>query len=871
MISLRRSIAARLRAWNRGCTALATLIALGLAPNALPAGAPRHGTQPVPKAVVPRYFESAGTRSTPLPGLAFVENRGQWKTSARFVSKRRGAVLRADPEGLWIELMRMDAACEERERLVLKMSFVDAAPNATIEGVGMTEARQHFFLGNDPARWQTDLAVFAGLRWKAVWPGIDLELLPGGEHELFRYEAHVAPGADLNQLAIRVDGCERLATSASGELLAATVFGPLTQTPPRAFEDQEGASTIEIPVAFECRSTTVFGFTAPSRSVTRALRIDPGLHWATFLGGSQDDLPLASVLDALDRPIVTGRTYSLDFPTTPGAMQPLKGGDFDVFVSKFRADGSALLFSSYLGGVEYDQGDTIALDTNAAIVVGGRTFSPTFPVTPGAYDTSLDNTDGFLLKLSPDGSSVLASTLLGGPGGQTLLQLALAQNGDYFVAGETSGSIPVTPGAALQTACASTNGYVARLSGDLSTLEWATYLCGNSADNMRGGIAATPDGGVVVAGWTQSHDFPSTPGAADPVFEATAGAAAFISKFNATGTALVYSTFLSGTFGTRFYSIALDSNGRVAATGSGDGIAVTPGSLDTVPSQFNGDAILVILSADGSTYEYATYLGNQTFDANGESAIDFSDSGVITVLACTEHEWFPITPGAYDSQIGIGGPDFYVTQVDPSGSKVLYASYLGNAPGGDYLFGGGLDSKGRAVFVGSHCCGDFPVTPGAFDPTFGGYGPAPFFYGDGVLAKLELQPLGVGGFGASTDACNGKIHLTALGEPKAGNGTFRIACAGAPPSAPGAVLISGASIPAGLPILGVTLYVDLAGPVLMLPAVADALGYRETAAALPISAAGITLYAQAGWLDTGGCGGTLAFSASDALAIQVSP
>jgi hypothetical protein len=154
-----------------------------------------------------------------------------------------------------------------------------------------------------------------------------------------------------------------------------------------------------------------------------------------------------------------------------------------------------------------------------------------------------------------------------------------------------------------------------------------------------------------------------------------------------------------------------------------------------------------------------------------------------------------------------------------------------------------------------------------FDTTYGGAGPQ--FYGDGVLAKMELQPLGVSAFGIPTNACTGAIRLTGLGESKAGNSAFSVACVGAPRGAVGALAVgSGGSSP-GIPLLGVTVYVDLGQWYVLKPGIADALGYGEFALPLPAGAAGFKAFVQAGWIDTGGCTGSLALSASEALKINI--
>jgi hypothetical protein len=197
---------------------------------------------------------------------------------------------------------------------------------------------------------------------------------------------------------------------------------------------------------------------------------------------------------------------------------------------------------------------------------------------------------------------------------------------------------------------------------------------------------------------------------------------------------------------------------------------------------------------------------------------------------------------------------------------LLYASYIGGT-GTLYLRDGLVDQDDRAIFVGAHQNG-FPVTPGAFDTAFGGAGPVSF-YGDGVLAKMELQPLGVNSFGKSTASCNGPIRHHALSSPTAGTSSFAVACSGAPPGALGLFALSSAAYPAGLPVAGVTVYLDLTQPPLLIGKLADTYGYAELPLAIPSGTTGQTVALQSFWLGTATCGGLGSIGASDALRITI--
>jgi hypothetical protein len=429
-------------------------------------------------------------------------------------------------------------------------------------------------------------------------------------------------------------------------------------------------------------------------------------------------------------------------------------------------------------------------------------------------------------------------------------------------------TFPVSPTAAQAVLAGSWDGFVARVLSNGSALEWATYLGGTNGQDLVYALALCADESVVVGGWAESSDFPVTPGAFDTVYgpHAPTQASGYVTRIAPDGSAFVFSTFLDGANSAYVASLGVNADGWIAAAGNttSPNFPVTADAWNTFTG-IDGNGFVTILTPDGSALVYSTCVGIAS-ENDGLAELILEDSGSFTVFGSGPSHSFPTTPGAYDTYIG-GVPDSFVMRFKPGGSGPLYCSLLGGNPGTDGAVSVAIDVTGRAVLLGGLTVGTFPVTPGSFDSTYGG-GP-PFVYHEGTLAKLELQPLGVTAFGTPTPACRGPIRLTALGEPKAGNGSFSIACVGAPPGAIGVLGVASAQMPSGIPLLGTTFYLDLAQLLLQKVAAANALGYDEIPLSLPASAAGLQVYAQAAWIDTGGCGGTLALSASDALAISI--
>jgi hypothetical protein len=291
------------------------------------------------------------------------------------------------------------------------------------------------------------------------------------------------------------------------------------------------------------------------------------LIYSTYLGGSgYYDGGFSIVTDPNGAAYLTGQTLSSDFPTTPGAFQTVCRGD--AFVTKLDATGSALVYSTCLGGIGEDRGDDLAVDASGAAYITGYTHSSDFPMTPGAFQTGCAGPipcwDAFVTKLNTSGSGLMYSTFLGGYFEEGGDGIAVDGNGAAYVTGwTTSVGFPITPGA-FQTTCGGcyqygySDAFVTKLNASGSGLVYSTFL-GGSVNDRSYGITMDASGAAYVTGDTRSFDFPTTPGA----FQTTHRGGwfdAFVTKLDASGSRLDYSTFLGGTAWDTGYSIALDAN-----------------------------------------------------------------------------------------------------------------------------------------------------------------------------------------------------------------------------------------------------------------------------------------------------------------------
>jgi hypothetical protein len=351
---------------------------------------------------------------------------------------------------------------------------------------------------------------------------------------------------------------------------------------------------------------------------------------------------------------VTGYTRSSDFPTTPGAFDTSFNGEWDAFVVKLNPNGSSLVYGTFIGGSGPDSGGEIAIDGGGNAYVTGGTHSSDFPTTPGAFDRSY--------------------------------------NGDYDV-------------------------FVVKLNPNGSSLSYGTFI-GGSDDDFGLGIAVDGGGNAYVTGFTESSDFPTTSGAFDRSINGYRDA--FVVKLSQSGSSLSYGTFLGGEIGSLDYgwAIAVDDEGYAYVTGltySSD-FPTTSGAFDT---SFNGewDAFVVKLNPNGSSLVYGTFIGGSDDDYGSDIAVD--GGGNAYVSGGTYSSDFPTTPGAFDTSFN-DGEDAFVVKLDPNGSSLVYGTFIG---GSDWDWGDGIavDGEGNAYVTGRTESSDFPTTPGAFDRSFNGY------------------------------------------------------------------------------------------------------------------------------------------------------
>jgi hypothetical protein len=477
---------------------------------------------------------------------------------------------------------------------------------------------------------------------------------------------------------------------------------------------------------------------------SRPLVIDPKVVYASYWGGTGNEGSSPAV-DPAGNMYLTCGTDSPNLPTV-NAIQPHQGGE-DVCILKLDRSGTRIVYSTYLGSIGDDEGDSIAVSPRGEAYVSGFASGQDFPTTPGAYDTSFNGGslpgcvcfgDVFVSKLSVDGSRLLYSTFVGGSESDRTSTLALDHDGSVALIGNTGSSdFPTTPGAVQSTFGGGTatfedvptDAFAAKLDPSGSRLLYSTYL-GGSGDDAGNSVAVDDAGNAYYTGFTQSPEFPTTPGALKTSFGTPSPLLnAYVTKLDRSGR-LVWSTYLGGPTRDSGWGIDVDSRRDVYVSGSS--IGGFPVTAAAAQGTFGGvrDWFVAKLDGSGASLDWATYLGGSDFDGLGPT-LRVDRQGNADVAGPTVSTDFPTTADAFQPT-NAGGFDLGVVQLDRDG-RLLFSSYLGGSGDDDNgAANPALDNEGNFYIGGVSSSPDFPVTPNAIQPTYGG-GDI-----DGLLVKVAF-------------------------------------------------------------------------------------------------------------------------------------
>ncbi|MGE0361997.1 MAG: SBBP repeat-containing protein [Vicinamibacterales bacterium] len=709
--------------------------------------------------------------------VAFEENRGQHDARARYVARGANFSLFLTDTDAVLAIPAVGgsmSAAGPRRGVALRLAMVGAQEGAAPVGEAPLPHRVNYLKGSDASRWVTGVPTYGRVRQRALRPGVDVVWYASAAGTL-EYDVDVAPAADPAAIEFELEGAERLEVTETGGLRIHTGAGVVEQDRPVAYQDGRGVRE-PVESAYELRGPARVGFRVGAYDDSRTLVIDPNLSqlaFSTYLGGSDLESLWSLAVDKSRNVYVAGVTQSFDFPTTPGSLDPTLDGShqLDVFVTKLNAAATTAVFSTYLGGTESESRPAIAVDANGRTYVVGTTDSDDYPVTRGAFGTKVHPfKKAFVTQLTPDGDGLEYSTFLHGPTPAPGLGLALSEAtgvavdafGNAYVVGRTTAAdFPLSPGAFDTTHNGSYDFFAAALDRTGSHLIFSTLLGGSGDEGEPRVVLA--GGAVVVAGSTRSPDYPTTAGALDgtlnggPTGGSPIPADGVITVLNATGSALVASTYLGGSQGDSATAIALGADGHlhVAGTAQSADFPTTAGAFDrTLAGVMDGFVAKLPLTLDALLY--STLIGGTGGDSIGGMALE--PPGCPPGVACARPQRVFVTGNtssvdfpmraSFDATFNGGTLDAFVSLVDATGATLAFSTFFGG-PSYEYGRAAASDGGGNIVVAGT-TRGSVPAA------------------GDGVFQKLPVGTL-ENGFIAKfgTHVVSGRI-LDDAGRPVSG-------------------------------------------------------------------------------------------------------
>lgn len=666
------------------------------------------------------------------PEVAFEENRGQADRRIRFINRTGRVTTFLADDSIWFSLngastettMPPRSAPRRDLRAVGPSRYADQVPGSkavisnvkmrfegsngvgSIRGEKVKKGKVNYLRGRDRSKWITGVPTFGAVRYRNVYKGVDV-VYYGTEKGELEYDFVVRPGGDPGRISLDISGAQKVSIDeASGDLVMATTAGELRHQRPIAFQEAAEGRAL-VPAEYKLSAGGKVSFKLGKYDKTRQLTIDPVVAFSTYLGGTGDiDFVNSLAIDQAGSIYMAGSTNSADFPTV-GPFDPTFGGgqfQYDAFVTKMNAAGTAVIYSTYLGGNGDDNGLAIAVDQAGQAYVTGFTDSTNFPTTANTFKPAITGTayDGFVTKLSADGASLVYSTYFGGGQNDGGYSIAVDSSGSAVVGGETSSpDFPlVTPFQGSYGGGAS-DAFIARFNPAGNALTYSTYL-GGGGDDLGLGVAVDASG-MFLAGGTTSTNF--------PLFNALQGAQGgggffdgFAVKLDPAGANLVFSTYLGGNDYDFISGLDLDPSGNmyvVGTTASGNFPVVNP--FQNAISGPQDDAFVAKISGSGALV-YSTYIGGSGTDAGTGIAVDASGSAFIT--GTTFSTDFPT--GNHVQGTNGGQSDAFAAKIAPAGSSLIYSTYLGGSSFDDGI-AVAIDPSGNAVYAGGAESANFPL------------------------------------------------------------------------------------------------------------------------------------------------------------------
>lgn len=676
----------------------------------------------------------------------FIENKGQWPKNVLFLTKSNGVNTWITKEGVIYDYHKRDIVrykTDEEISASPKGRDYELGPEyghviafrhmgTIIDHVQLSNnkmqknvTRYNYFYGSDSQKWVTDVETYKEITIVNAFEGIDMRYY--FDKGRLRYDYIVKPGFSVSNIKFEIEGSPDVRINNSDEIVVVTRFGEVKHCGLTTYQEVNGKKQI-IKSSFIQNKNGKMGFAVGKYDKTKNLIIDPvTVEWATYIGGSDEDWGYGSTVTSNNDVIIGGTSYGTSFPTSTGSYDQSFNGIQDATISKLSADGSALLWSTYIGSPGDDQIYGVAVDASDNVYVTGNCIDG-FPVTAGVVQSTFSGfSDCFVSKFNTSGNTLIFSTYVGGSNQDRGQQIAVTPTGEAVITGFTeSTNFPTNN--AYQGTYGGGNGsgrggdiIVTKLNSTATAYVFSTYL-GGVKDDMGYGIAISGTGNIYLSGTsigslTPTPAYPTTPSA----YKTTqlGNNDVVVSCLSSTGT-LLYSTYFGGTLNEESYGIGLNIAGEVIISGFTaskplNGFPVTAGCFQNTHKGGTNDIFVAKFDATLSTLLKCTYIGGTGQDIHTGQSIH--PHGYIFVGGRTASTNYPIK-NAYQGSSG-GNYDACVTILSPNFDTLAFSSYIGGS-GYDYTYGFYTGQDGKVIATGRYSSNGFATTPGAYQLAYGG-------------------------------------------------------------------------------------------------------------------------------------------------------
>lgn len=639
----------------------------------------------------------------------FEPNVGQADPSVRFVGRTARYSMLFEGHGMTFIGGPYAGSGSNQIPEWMRFEFGGCEKDSDASVSGLLPGKSNYFIGNSPDRWHSDVPHYTRVDISEICPGIAVSYHGKGSN--IEYDLTVAPGADPAETRINVSGTRRIELSVAGELVFTGSNGEIRHSRPVAYQTRDGVRSI-VAAAYKLLGDRAFSFDVGTYDHSLPLVIDPVIVYSTYLGGPAQGSGWAIAVDGSGSAYVTGNTQSLAFPLK-NPVYPTSRGNSEVTVTKFDPSGSTLIYSTYLGSSSDDLSRSIAVDAAGNAYVAGMAGGSDFPTAHALQSVFGGNTDAFVTKISPDGSSLVYSTFLGGNGLEDGLGLAVDAGGSVFITGRTtSANFPVASAyqGTFHGTVTSGDAFLAKIDPAGTSLQFSTFF-GGSEDDTAWSIVLDALGGPWIGGWTSSGDLPVL-----SAFQAQFKSQiihdpdGFVAHFSNTG-ALLFSSFIGGSQNDSVLGLAIHPSGDIVLLGETESWSDFP-VVQSLSTGSQGECFIARVNPTMGLVFSSLFAGVGPFCGS----VAVNPAGEILVVGAASRDFPVATELAGDSLQNLA---IYLAKVANDGSHLVYSTFLGYSTAQQNGRGIALDSAGAIYIVGDANQG-IPIV-NAFQPSSGGY------------------------------------------------------------------------------------------------------------------------------------------------------